>query len=263
MLGGIIWRDMTFSGSDFLYSCTWNPSIVIILDRKPFWTSRSVNWGISVSVSCIKSSLPYHKWHLKLGGNAIIIRMGSVECWDIFLFDLSIHVWSIASSVTVSTFSTLAILYLIITYWTVLDNFYNTSILSYFSPFLTQEEPCRIRYFNSISWLGISEIVLINMCHISFIMVAVFYLAWLLFWEDEYYLCDKVFCCGDLVSIIIGSSEINSRFKIIIRHTYLIYKSPNLLYLGYTLPILIRSVKIIFQICGECLNVACHLVIVK
>ena len=49
MIGGIIWRDMTVSGSDFWYSYAWNPFIIFILDRKPFWTSLSSNWDIILS----------------------------------------------------------------------------------------------------------------------------------------------------------------------------------------------------------------------
>ena len=91
MLGEIIWRDMTVSGSEFWYSRTWNPSIVAILDIKPFWTSLFGNWDIVVSDNCINSSFTSNTWYLNLGGNYIFIGMESVKFCDIWLCDLSIH----------------------------------------------------------------------------------------------------------------------------------------------------------------------------
>ena len=78
MLGGIIWKDMMVSGSDFWYSHTLNPAIVVILDRKPFWNHQSINWDVVVSGHCINSYLPSHTWHLNLGSNAIFISLKSV-----------------------------------------------------------------------------------------------------------------------------------------------------------------------------------------
>ena len=71
MLGGILWKDMTVSGSDIWYSYTWSPVIVLILDKKPFWTYQSINWDIIVNGKFVVSSLPSHIWHLNLGVNAI------------------------------------------------------------------------------------------------------------------------------------------------------------------------------------------------
>ena len=105
MLGGIIWRYITVSGSDFWYSYAWNPVIVVILYSKPFWTFLSSNWYIILSGNCINSYFHSHVWHLKLGGNAVIIGLGSVELCYICLCGISIHVWSIAISVHVPNFS--------------------------------------------------------------------------------------------------------------------------------------------------------------
>ena len=123
MLGGIIWRDMTVSGSDFLYCHTLNPAIVAILDRKLFWTYQSSNWDIFVSGRWINSCFSFHAWHFNLGGNYIFIWMGSVKCCDSCMCFLIINAWSIASLISVSTFTCIVILCLLPTPWTVLDHF--------------------------------------------------------------------------------------------------------------------------------------------
>ena len=109
MLGGIIWRDMTVSGGDFWYSCAWNPVIAVILDIKPFLTSLSSSWDIIFSGNCINSYFHSHEWNLNLGGNAIIIGLGSVEFCYICLGDISIHVLSIVDYIRVSNFPPLAV----------------------------------------------------------------------------------------------------------------------------------------------------------
>ena len=123
MLGGIIWRYMPVSSGDYLYSHTLNPAIVIILNRKPFWTSLSSNWDIIVIGNYINSSLPSRTLHLTLVGNYITIGVVIVEYFDICLCAISINIWSIVSSIPVSDFPTISILCLILTYCTVLDHF--------------------------------------------------------------------------------------------------------------------------------------------
>ena len=123
MFGGIIWRYMMTSESDFWYYHTKNTDIAAILDREPFWTYLSSNLGITVSNNDFNSYLHSHTCHLNLDRNDIIIGMEIMECCHDFLCDLSIDVQSIAGSVTVFTFPPLAILYLLLTFWSVLDNF--------------------------------------------------------------------------------------------------------------------------------------------
>ena len=53
MLSEIIWGDMKVYVSGFWYSHTWNPVTIIIMDRKQFWNSLYVKWGIIVSGKCI------------------------------------------------------------------------------------------------------------------------------------------------------------------------------------------------------------------
>ena len=120
MISGIIWRDMTVSGSDFWYSHTWNPAIVVILDMKRFWTSWPSNWDIISSRNFIYPSLPSHRRYLKLGRNAIIISLGSVEYWGNCLCDYGIRGLIIESSITVSIFNPFSILCLIIKLRTVI-----------------------------------------------------------------------------------------------------------------------------------------------
>ena len=110
MLGGIFKRDVTYSGSDFWYSHTWNPTIVIIMDRNQVWNYLSSNWDIIVSGNWINSYLPYHACNLNLGSNSIFIELVSAEWCDICLCTLSSHDLSIKSSVNVSAFNTPAII---------------------------------------------------------------------------------------------------------------------------------------------------------
>ena len=92
MLGGIIRKNMTVSGSDFWYSPTWNTYIVVILDGKPFWNYQSSTWYIIVSGNWMNYSLTSHIWHLNLSRNDIFIGMESVEWCNICLWNLGIHV---------------------------------------------------------------------------------------------------------------------------------------------------------------------------
>ena len=107
----------------FWYAHTWNTDIVVILDRKCFWTYWSTNWDIIVSGNSINSYFPSHPWNLNLDGNNIITGLGSVEFCNSYLCDIHIHVWSIVSSISVSTFPPLLILCLLLTSWIVLDHF--------------------------------------------------------------------------------------------------------------------------------------------
>ena len=75
----IIWRDTIVSGGYCWCFHTWNPAIVVILDRKLFWNYKSSNWDIIFIGNNINSSLPSHTWYLNLGGDTITIGLGSVE----------------------------------------------------------------------------------------------------------------------------------------------------------------------------------------
>ena len=123
MLGGIIWRDMRVSSSDFWYIHTWNTAIIAILDRKLFWTYQSSNLDIIVSVNWINSYFTSHVWHLNLDVHSIIIGLGIMEFCDSCICDLGTLVWSITSSGPVSSFLPLAILFLFLRFWIVPDYF--------------------------------------------------------------------------------------------------------------------------------------------
>ena len=138
IFGGIMWRDMTVSGSTFWCSRTWNSAILVITDRKMIWTYGSSNWDIIVSGNCINYYFPSNMWYLNMVGNYIIIRLGSVECCNCYLCDLDIYVSIIARSIHVSTFPPLVIIFLFIASWTVLDHFI-TPVLFLFFSFLTIE----------------------------------------------------------------------------------------------------------------------------
>ena len=154
--------------------------------------------------------------HFFLGGNYIIMGLGSLEFCNRCLCDIVINACSITSYVPISAFTPLSDLWLILMFWLVLDHFYNASILPDFFPFLSWEELFRIRDIIVISWIGLTDIFPINVWHVSLVTFTIVTFDRFLFWEYAAYFCGNAFYYSEVVSIMIVYSESDLQFQIMI-----------------------------------------------